>query len=192
MNTITLLAALIIPLASQAAPVALKPDAGSALWIEGDSTLHPFASTSTAVGFELTLDRGEAESPAAAAKSGKPAKLTVKVPVASLKSSSKSLDKNLRKAMKAEEHPEVLFTLESYKAEGASVQATGTLTIAGVSKPATVKGTLAEKDGKLVLEGDHSLKMSEFGIKPPKMMMGAVKVADEIAVKFRFLLAAAN
>src|SRR5438045_1905059 len=81
MKMTLLAAALLAPLAAAAAPVALVPASGSAVWIEGDSTLHPWSSTSTAVSLEMTLDRDQSESLSAAAKGQKPAKLVLKVPV---------------------------------------------------------------------------------------------------------------
>lgn len=185
MKTTLLAVVLLVPLAASAAPVALTPAAGSAVWIEGDSTLHPWSSTSTKVALEMTLEEGTL----AAAKAQKPAKLVVKVPVDSLKSEHGGLDKNLQKALNAKEHPEIVFAMDSYKTEGSQVSATGSLTINGTTKPATVAGELSEQDGKLVVQGKHPLVMSEFGVKPPKMMMGAVKVADKVLVEFKLVLA---
>lgn len=175
------------------APLPLALDEGSVLWIEGDSTLHPYSSTSTALGLTMTLDQEKDETAAAAAKRKKPAALTLTVPVSSLKSAHKQLDKNLQKALEADKNPEISFVLESYEVPAetpASVLAKGKLSIAGKSKDVVVVGGLSEKDGRLVVEGRHELLMTDFGVKPPKMMMGAIKTADKVTVKFKLLLGA--
>ena len=155
----------ILALTAQAALFQAAPS--STLWLEGDSTLHRYSSTATVISVELDSDAGLAQATA----------LTVKVPVAGLKSGHAGLDKNLQKALKAEEFPEIVFSLASYKAQ----EATGTLSIAGVAKPAVVKVAV----NGTVVTGEHELKMSDFGVKPPKMMMGAVKTDDKVVVKFR-------
>ena len=38
------------------------------------------------------------------------------------------------------------------------------------------------------LEGTHALLMTEYGIKPRRMMLGTLRVKDRIAVHFRLLL----
>jgi polyisoprenoid-binding protein YceI len=104
--------------------------------------------------------------------------------VSGLKSARAGLDKNLRKALKAEEFPAITFTLSSYKAGKDEVTATGELFIAGAKKTVELTGALKMEGGRLLVDGEKPLLMSEYGIKPPSLMLGAVKVADRIVVKF--------
>ena len=65
------------------------------------------------------------------------------------------------------------------------------MTIAGVSKEinVTVLGS-KNKDGQLQFAGEQKINMSEYGIKPPTMFFGTVKVGDAVTVKFDLTLAA--
>ena len=65
-----------------------------------------------------------------------------------------------------------------------AVQAEGTLTIAGQSQPAILPGKLYPGGGGLWLDGQYTLKMSTFGIKPPTMMMGTIKVGDAVTIRY--------
>lgn len=166
----TTLMTLMLAACAQAATGTLAKE--SAIWIEGDSTLHPFSSTATAVEFAADVEGTTAKA------------LTLRIPVDGLRSAHKGLDSNLQKALKSKEHPAIEFALTKLAVEKGEATADGELTIAGVKKPVTVKGVLAQRDGRLVVDGRRRLVMSEFGVKPPKMMMGAVKVADPIDVVF--------
>lgn len=182
-----ILSAALLFLALPAAAVELTVAPSSKLWLEGDSTLHPFSSTSTAVSATLTL---EAPGDAAAALAAKaPARMTLSVPVASLKSAHGGLDKNLQKALLADKNPAITFSMRSYKVEGGRVIAEGELSIAGKARGVVLDSSLENKGGKLLLAGSQALKMTDFGVKPPSMMLGAVKTSDDVMVRWQLELA---
>lgn len=137
--------------------LALLPE--SVLWLEGDSTLHPYSSTTTVMNV-----------------AGDVSGFTLTVPIKELKSGKGGLDKNLRKHLKED----VVFTMT--KAEPPLYK--GTLKVAGVEKDVTLQPKVEKMDKTYRVTGSHALKMSDFGIKPPVMMMGAIKTADEIVIKF--------
>jgi polyisoprenoid-binding protein YceI len=185
MRYLTLAALLVLALPAAAAELILSPS--SKLWLEGDSTLHPFSSTATALSVSFLL---EAPGPVTAALGAKaPARVTVTVPVASLKSAHEGLDKNLRKALKADKNPAIVFELRSYALKGEAVEAEGELAIAGQRRAAVLSSRWEARDGKLFLEGSQALKMTDFGVAPPSMFMGAVKTKDEVTVRWRLELA---
>lgn len=184
MNTFSLGALLLLALPAAASEVKLSP--ASRLWLEGDSSLHAYTSSATALTADFSF---EAAGPLAAAIVAKsPARLTVRVPVAGLKSAHDGLDKNLRKALKASEHPDIVFTLKSYAVTGASVAATGELTVAGKSREVVLEARYEARDGKLFVEGAEPVLMTDHGIKPPTMMLGAIKTADLVVVQYRLVL----
>ena len=159
-----------------------QENAGS-LWIEGDSTLHRWSSSSTVVELSISFADGTSD----------PAKVLAaqaRIPVASLKSGEKGLDKNMLKAMNAEKHPDVLFTLAKYEPVQTSTTgvmtttASGELTISGQTKPATLELEFAPGPGGLRVRGAYALKMSDFGIAPPKLFLGTIKVRDPVTVRF--------
>jgi polyisoprenoid-binding protein YceI len=196
------LAAAISLAAAQPAPPAasfsLAP--GSRLSLEGQSTLHAYSSTATKVEataeFDGTFAAGSAEARAAVA-AGALKSLRVTVPVVALKSGEGGLDKNMQKALKQDTAPVIRFTLLDYKAEEAKdgsllVKAHGRLSIAGVDKETVVEATCRFGPGGVEVSGAKDLLMSDFGIKPPVMMMGTIKTADKIVVRFALKLKASD
>jgi polyisoprenoid-binding protein YceI len=103
------------------------------------------------------------------------------------------LDKNMYKTMNTKEFPNIRFLMSSSqfgtaRGDTLPVTANGTLTITGQQRTVAVKGQIVRAETGVWLEGTHPMKMSDFGIKPPKMMMGTIKVHDPIVVRYRLLL----
>src|SRR5689334_21280185 len=96
----------------------------SRVWLTGDSTLHPYTSTATAVDFIAALQRPAAESPNLATRLAESdiSSFTVTIPVAYLKSGEKGLDKNMHKALKSEKFPTIEFRLSDKRLLPASVK----------------------------------------------------------------------
>jgi polyisoprenoid-binding protein YceI len=169
---------------------------GSRLWLEGDSTLHKYSSNATKVEAAAELDGtfvpGSAAARAAVAAGGLKS-LRISVPVAGLKSGESGLDKNMQKALKQDAAPVIRFTLVEYKAEEAKdgsllVKAHGRLAIAGVEKDAVVEASCRFGPGGMEISGAKDVLMTDFGIKPPVMMMGTIKTADKVVVRFALKL----
>ncbi|HEV3073741.1 MAG TPA: YceI family protein [Thermoanaerobaculia bacterium] len=182
--------------APPAASFSLAP--GSRLSLEGQSTLHAYSSTATQVEataeFDGTFAAGSADARAAVA-AGALKSLRVAVPVAGLKSGEGGLDKNMQKALKQDTSPVIRFTLVDYKAEEAKdgsllVKAHGRLSVAGVEKETVVEATCRFGPGGVEVSGAKDVLMSDFGIKPPVMMLGTIKTADKVVVRFALKLKA--
>jgi len=110
-----------------------------------------------------------------------------------MRSGKDGLDKNMLKALNAEKYPTIHFVLSTAKlgiARGDTlpVSADGELTISGVKKPVTVVGNLVRGKDGVRLEGQHAMKMTDFNVQPPKLMMGTIKVKDPLTVFFRLQL----
>ena len=184
LSVLALLAAWVGPaLAGQAI---LLP--GSRLMLEGNSTLHPFECRATSINTQFSFP---GESLQAAVDRGLPVILTVTIPVAGLVSKHAGLDQNLRKALKAVNNPDIVFSLASYRAEkgaGGEVQAQGSLTVAEVTRPETISGRLSANGASFVIDGERPLLMTDFAIKPPTMMLGAIKTDNRVVVKFHLEL----
>ena len=172
------------PCVSLARSYSLKVDpAASALTLHGDSTLHRFSSTATVVNATASLETAAADASLSQAfQDGKPA-LALTVQVSGLKSGKSGLDENMYKALKAAKFPEIRFILSSLKTVPEPLAA-GSLTIAGVSRPIEFQVAFAASEETLTARGSYDLKMSDYGIKPPKMMLGAIKTRDEITIRF--------
>ena len=162
----------------------------SEMTVAGTSTLHDWESDVTEVDasgkFFVSTDGIQRIS-----------SLTVTIPVEKIISGKGSImDSKTYKALKSDAHPNIIYRLSSVDnitstSEGVDMETTGVLTIAGVDK--TIKMTVAAKlspDGELVFQGSKALKMTDFKVKPPTAMLGAIKTGDDVTIKFKVSLSA--
>ena len=118
--------------------------------------------------------------------------VVVKIPVKAIKSTKgKMMDNKTWEAFNYEKNPTITFTLTDKKINTAnnSLVASGTLTMAGVTKP--VELHLIYKispGGELQISGTHRLLMSDFKMEPPTAMMGTIKVGDEVVINLEMTL----
>ena len=181
-----------------ASRAAVSLGAGSELWLEGTSTLHEYESRTSTLGFTLMRDGSQADPADAAAldawlRSGSLRGLDLVVPLKTMHSGKPALDKNMLKALRADEFPEIRFLLSATqlgvaRGDTLPVSADGSLKVAGHERAITVKGQLVRGEAGVWLEGSHAMLMSEYGVKPPTMMLGTLKVRDPIVVHYRLLL----
>ena len=190
---LTLIAAALSAVSAFAAPAVLTASPKSALWLEGDSTLHPYHSSATVIAGEARFTDGEGRWMDRLDAKGLSA-LTVRVPVKDMRSGKNGLDKNLQEALRADRHPDITFSLSSYDLQastapesGARIIAQGILSVAGAEKPVTLTAA-AREDGGLVFRGEKELLMTDFDVKPPKMFLGTVRTSNEVTVHFHLIL----
>ena len=120
--------------------------------------------------------------------------LTFSMPVNNLKSGESLLNTRAYKALNAEKYPNIHFKLLSASIipQGNSryqIKATGVLTISGQSREVTMlvnSSILADRT--VLVTGSKKIKMSEFGIKPPSFMLGALRTGDEVTIDFTLKL----
>ena len=180
------------PTTAQNAPLTI----GTArLTLAGTSNIHDYTATTTTV----RVTRAQLGAlPAGnlldhALTPGVVEAFEVAIPVKSLASNKDGLDKNMQKALKAEEHPEITFKLlrfENRPAPAAGLRAIGVLRVAGVDRQVTIDITTERKDAALVVKGTLALLMTDFGIAPPKAMMGMLKTDPKVTITFDVALAA--
>jgi polyisoprenoid-binding protein YceI len=110
--------------------------------------------------------------------------------VDNLKSGESGLDKNAYKALKADQYKTIIYTLTSTtvssgKGNKYTVKAQGNLNIAGVTKPvAMTTSCTVNADGTITCSGSYKLKMSDYQVKPPSFMLGAMKTGNAITLDF--------
>lgn len=116
------------------------------------------------------------------------------VPAESLKSFNTNMDKNAYKALNTEKYSNISFTASSIHirhngVSGYLLTAKGKLTISSVTKDVviTANGNL-KADKSISYTGAFKLKMTDYNVEPPAIMMGAVKSDDLVTVKFDLLL----
>lgn len=116
--------------------------------------------------------------------------LNFSMKVSDLKSSEDLLNSRAYKAMNAEQYPSIVFKLTSATATPLAnghytIKAIGKLQISGVTKDVVLYADAVQNSDKTIsCTGSNKLKMSEYGIKPPTFMFGALKVTDEVTINF--------
>lgn len=148
----------------------------SLITIAGTSTMHDWTMTTKEAAYKALFEvNGD----------GTPAKLnsiTVTIPAESLKSGKGSMDKNAYNSLKTDKHKQITFQLTSAKITGKSILCSGSLTIAGTTKPIDVEVAYEVKNGALAFKGSKAIKMSEYNVEPPSFMFGSVKTGNDITI----------
>lgn len=90
------------------------------------------------------------------------------------------------KSLLTDQHPEIVFEATGVTGSApGTVGVDGQLTLLGVSKPVHLDVTVeAGDDGRLRCAGRGTVTQTEFGIKPYSGFFGALKVRDEVDVRF--------
>jgi polyisoprenoid-binding protein YceI len=194
-RTMTWLAmALTAPVLIAASPRAVQVElaSDSRIWVDGTSSVRGWSCRATTMDAEI----GAAGTAATAAilrqeKAINAVHLTI--PVAQLECGNGTMNGHMRKALKLDEHPNITFRLSSYELAARSdtllVTLKGDLSMAGSTQPVTLVATGHARDGgTLRVQGTHELQMTQFGIKPPTLMFGTMKVHDKVKVGFDLVL----
>jgi hypothetical protein len=113
----------------------------------------------------------------------------VVVPVAALKSDRDEFTADMHVALKADVHPDIVFTLSRMEKKPGGAMAFGTLKVAGVEKDIVLPLVTTLRNGKLLVLGSVDLLMTDFGITPPTAMMGVLKTDPKVTIRFETVLA---
>lgn len=98
-----------------------------------------------------------------------------------------TMNKHMRKALKDTAFPEIRFKSDKYTLinNGQEVRTSGELTIAGVTRPIELTAKLTPlSGGGIRAEGKVSINMEDFGVKPPSLFLGTMKVAKAVTISF--------
>lgn len=115
--------------------------------------------------------------------------LDVQVQTESIKSGKSIMDDKTYEALEAKKHPVIRFSADQLSITGKKIKGSGTLSLAGKSKPIVIEANLLTMNEKEIqLEGVVNLRMSEFGIEPPTAMFGSLKTGDEVTIKYEIFL----
>jgi polyisoprenoid-binding protein YceI len=167
--------------AQMALPGKLILSNASKVWFDGTSNVRSFSCAARKLDVDINSDDD-----ASPAKIVKAASLSIAVDQIDCKNGK--MNEHMREALKAGKNPTILWRLSSYRIEGTSVIMAGTLTIAGKENPIELRGTGGLNNGTITLKGTKVLKMTEFGVKPPSLMFGTMKVADPVTVSYDLVL----
>ncbi len=158
------------------------------IWLDGTSTVRRFSCSTESFEAVPTPPPSPNTPLDKAVRS-----VAVTVPVKTLECGNGKMDEHLRDALKADANPDIRFELTTYEvgektADGTAVKAQGTLTIAGTSRPIEVDGVVTPTATGLRVQGAKQILMTDFGVKPPKLMLGALKVGDAVTVHYDVVL----
>ena len=165
---------------AQAAPGSnLTLDAQSKVWVDGTSTVRAYKCTAKTI--DATLETGPDGTGAAVATLVKSA--TITIATGTLECGNGTMNEHMRKALKQNEQPNVAFTLDGYALEPAGVLK-GKLQIAGQEKEVQFDATITEENGAIRVAGSKQINMKEWGVKPPSLMLGTMKVNQMVTINF--------
>jgi polyisoprenoid-binding protein YceI len=173
---------------AQTSSTRLRGEPGSELTVSGTSNVHDFHCKTNKFNAYIDVDPGYTKD---LTKVARPiVSVNVVIAVKSLTCGNKKMDENMYSTLQADKNQIIRYKLNGYdildgSATGFAAKTTGVLTILGKEKVVAMKIDAARlNDGKATAEGEETLLMSEFGIKPPSFMFGTMKVGDEVKVKF--------
>ena len=115
--------------------------------------------------------------------------VTLSVPVNDFDCPNEEMTEHLLEAMKPDEFAEITFRLEGYEVTCQGAEASGALTIHGVTEAVSVPVSLTPSGAGVEIEGDLLLDMTTFGVEPPVVMLGLLTVRPQIRIEFKGLLA---
>jgi len=167
--------------------------AGSVLYLEGDSTLHKYQMHADSLLGSAALKSAKSDL-AKALKSKGVETMELVVPVDNLKSKESGLDSNAYKALNVKDNPTIQFVLDSETLTDNVMTAKGKLTIAGTTLPVTLSPEVEIKGDRIRLKGAQKLKMSDYKVTPPSisLLVTAITCTDEITINYDVTFAPAK
>ena len=155
----------------------------SSLMVDGTSNIHDWTIEAENTGGTLTVEFDEG-------KLEELNKLEFTVIAESLMSGKSGMDKNTYKALNTNKYKEITYKLkkvnsiDKISANTYKVKTTGSLEIAGTKKDINLDFNLKSGSDKIVLNGEHTLNMTNFGVEPPTAMFGTITTGEEVVIKF--------
>jgi len=111
--------------------------------------------------------------------------LRVDLPVKSLKSGNNRMDRTAYNSIDADKHEYVRFELTGVRnITSQQILATGNLTIAGTTRPVTLRSNYTVNGSTVQFSGAHNIKFSQFEVDPPTALLGTVRTGDDLKISF--------
>lgn len=154
--------------------------------VSGSSNLHDWTMEAKSGNIEANLNLASNVSYLAGIQS-----LSFNLPVKNLKSTEGStMDNRAYDALKADKYPTITFKLltatpVSNENNKSQFKVTGQLSICGVTKEIEmVANATRNADGSVIIIGQQKIKMTQFNVRPPSFMFGALKVTDNLTIDY--------
>jgi len=180
-------AVLAAPALAAAALLPLSVQPGSRVWVDGTSTVRAWHCESA---------RGDGSAAASStdlSQLGSVSHAEFSVPVSTLDCRNTTMNGHMRNALKAGQAPTIAFRATSVRvtptgADAGTAHMEGTLSMGGTDRQVSIDGTVARENGQLRVRGQKRLVMTEWGLRPPSLMMGTMKVNPNVTVGFDVLM----
>lgn len=91
---------------------------------------------------------------------------------------------NALRSLNAAKYPEINFTAETIEKSRGGYRLTGTLRIHGKAREQVIDLRTDDLGGSWQMSSETLVRQTDFGVKPYSLLMGSVKVADEVGVSF--------
>jgi hypothetical protein len=157
--------------------------------LDGSTNIHPYtAATSTVRVVNIEVADAGAELLDRVLQPGGITAFEVAIPTTSLTSPKEGVDKNMHKALKAEQFADIRFRLKGIEPAAGSYTAAGWLSVAGVEKPVTLNLQVRRNGVAVAVTGTTDLLMTDYGVTPPKAMMGMLKTSPKVQITIQLVL----
>jgi polyisoprenoid-binding protein YceI len=166
---------------------------GGELAIDGTSTVRDF--TCKARGVTARLTPGESGGGLVLEQlAGALREVVLEVPAGRLDCANGTMNEHMYNALRSRQHPTIRFQLSGYEVGAVKdgqvpLRIHGELTLAGVTRPIDLEGhATPAPDGGLRVRGRYPLRMTDWGVRPPTLMLGTLKVGESVVIRFDFAL----
>lgn len=135
----------------------------------GDSTIDPISKKATS---HLSIE-------------GTPSTIkgSIEVSMSDLFSDNKKRDEHMQEALESTLFPKAVFDIKEVISKGGDAYLIkGMMSLHGVTKPMSFEGTITEEGNKVRIKATSGLKMTDYGIKPIKMMFLTVRDQVDLSV----------
>jgi polyisoprenoid-binding protein YceI len=151
----------------------------SRVWIEARSSMHPIHGE--AQGLEGSIEAALADGRIDLAEGPK---VHIQLPVTNLQSGKRLEDAEMMRRIDARRFPTIRGETTEFKENGGSYRVRGDLTFHGVTRPVEGEVTVTCPDASsLVIEGEQTFDIRDFGVEPPKILM--LRVHPDVRVRVK-------
>ena len=158
----------------------------SKVLISGTSTLSDWVVKSEGLSGEMTFTPSGEKAQKGAFQAGIVRHGQAVLEVSTIRSEKgETMDNKIYNALRNDAYPRITFVLTdpiSLSNASRKATATGTVQIAGVTRPMTFELEVDPVENVFHFYGSRSLKWTEFGIEPPTAMFGQIVTGDDISV----------
>jgi polyisoprenoid-binding protein YceI len=112
---------------------------------------------------------------------------SVDISVKDLISNKPDRDEHMHKAIESDKYPLATYTFQSVTGVGGDrYDIDGVLKFHGVQKALRVMAYIHENGNDIVLKGKSAFKMSDYGVKPPRLILISVRDRIDLTIDAKF------